>query len=175
MSDINNNDIEESLFKISKEIIIPKYQNLKEEDVKFKNNTDIVTSVDIAVEEKLNKILSTLLPDSLFIGEELYSKKPSILNFYNYNKFCWTVDPIDGTKNFTKGNDKFAIMIALSFKDVILQSWIYKPLTEDFFYSKKDEGSYFNQKRINNVIKVNIYNASGSISSRHWNFRFSKK
>jgi len=168
MSDINNDDIKDILYKISKEIILPKHKNLKDEDIKLKNKIDLVTSVDIAVEQELNNILSLLLPNSLFIGEELYFKDPSILNFYNQNKFCWTVDPIDGTANFVKGRDKFAIMIALTFKETILQSWIYKPLTDEFYYSKQGEGAFINSRRINNIKKVNFSNAIGSISSKYW-------
>ena len=40
-----------------------------------------------------------------------------IINFYNEDAYCWTVDPIDGTTNFANGRDKFAIMIALTFKE----------------------------------------------------------
>jgi len=174
MSDINNDDIKDTLYKISKEIILPKYKNLKDEDIKLKNNKDLVTSVDVAVEEKLNNVLSSFLPNSLFVGEELYFKDPSILDFYNINKFCWTVDPIDGTTNFVKGKDKFAIMIALTFKEKILQSWIYKPLTGDFYYSKLGEGAFINGKKMNNVSKANLPKTIGSISSKNWPDKYMK-
>ena len=36
-------------------------------------------------------------------------------NNYNVNEYCWTADPIDGTSNYAKGDEKFAIMLSLSF------------------------------------------------------------
>ena len=122
MSNINNDEVKSIIFDLSKSLILPKYKRLKESDIKLKNKADFVTTVDIEVENELEKILLKLLPNSLFVGEESYSRNPNIISFYKENKYCWTVDPIDGTKNFIKGNDKFAVMIGLTFKDTILQS-----------------------------------------------------
>ena len=120
MNEINNDEIKSILHNISQNIIIPKYKNLDREDIKFKNNNDLVTTVDVAVEKKLQKKLNLLLPNSLFVGEESFTKKPEIIHAYTENQYCWTVDPIDGATNFVKGKEKFAIMIALTFKEKII-------------------------------------------------------
>ena len=96
---VNQNEIKEILYNISKNIIIPSFGNLKENQISFKNGLDIVTEVDIAVELELKKQLSKLLNNTYFIGEETYSKDPSILKYYSSDNYCWTVDPIDGTSN----------------------------------------------------------------------------
>ena len=119
MSEINNDDIKEILYGVSKSIIIPKYKKLKKDDIKLKNNTDLVTSVDVEVEKNLKNTLTKLLPNSLFVGEESYFENPKIINSYDREQFCWTVDPIDGTSNFVRGDDKFAIMIGLTYRDKI--------------------------------------------------------
>lgn len=168
MSEIKNDDINNILYHISKEIILPKYQKLNAEDIRSKNNGDLVTSVDIAVENKLKKELLKLLPNSLFVGEESYSKESKILEFYKENKFCWTVDPIDGTTNFVKGEERFAIMIALTFKEKIIQSWIYKPLNEEFSFAILGEGAFINNIKVYNSKEVNISDSTGSISSKYW-------
>jgi len=67
MSEINDDDIKNILFQISKEIILPKYQKLDLEDIKSKNNGDLVISVDIDVEDRLKNELLKLLPNSLFV------------------------------------------------------------------------------------------------------------
>ncbi len=133
MKEINDNEIKSILYDLSKKYVLPKYNNLKDSDIKRKQNNDLVTSVDLKIEEELNKFLCKFLPNSLFVGEETFVEKPEILNNYSLNEYCWTVDPIDGTKNFVKGAEKFAIMLALSYGKKILQSWIYKPLTEDIY------------------------------------------
>ena len=168
MTEVSNNTILTVLYDISKKMVLPMYQNLKDEDIMYKDNSDLVTSVDIKIEEELNKILLQIIPNSLFVGEEIVSREPNVIDNYNYNNYCWTVDPIDGTKNFIRGKDKFAIMIGLTFKEKIIQSWIYRPLTEEFCYAKLDEGSYINNKKIYIENDTDISKAVGSISSKYW-------
>jgi fructose-1,6-bisphosphatase/inositol monophosphatase family enzyme len=175
MNDINNDDIKNILFDVSKKLIIPKYKKLTKDEINIKNNADLVTSVDITVENRLKKILLDLLPNSLFVGEELYFKKPKIVEYYTKKNFCWTVDPIDGTTNFVKGREKFAIMIALTFKEKIIQSWIYKPLTEELSYAKLGEGAFINDLKVFNKNEININNSSGSISSKYWEENYDNK
>ena len=168
MSEIDNNEIKSILFDLSRKFILPKYKNLKESEIRLKNNNDLYTSVDLSIEEELNNILCKLLPGSLFVGEEKFFYFPEILKNYNKNKYCWTVDPIDGTKNFIKGKEKFAIMIALTFADQIIQSWIYKPLTNEVCYAVKDGGAFINGTKVK-INKDNSINDSiGSISSKYW-------
>ena len=175
MNDINNDEIKTILYDISKNIILPKYKNLKKEDIQFKNNNDLVTIVDIAVEKELQNILNLILPNSLFIGEESFAKKPKIIEGYNENQYCWTVDPIDGTTNFVKGKEKFAIMIALSFREKILQSWIYKPLTTEFSFARLGDGAYINSKKISLTNLVSISESKGSISTKYWEEKYAYK
>ena len=172
MEFVDNDKIKLILFEASKDIILPNFNNLKSNQINYKNNKDIVTNIDIEVENFLEKKLTNLINNSNFIGEEKFSIKPEILNYYNINNYCWTVDPIDGTFNFVKGKEEFAIMVALSFLDQILQSWIYKPMTEEFMYAKIDKGTYLNNKKI--FIK-DIKLLSESIGSISSNFIFSGK
>ena len=175
MNEINNNEIKSILFDLSKKFILPMYRNLKDTDVMKKNNNDLVTSVDLQVEEELNNILCKLLPNSLFVGEEEFSKTPKILDSYLEKKYCWTVDPIDGTTNFTQGKEKFAVMIALSFCDQILQSWIYKPLTGDLCFAINGEGTFLNEKQISTISSLSIVKTKGSISSKYWDNNYLNK
>ena len=168
MNEIDNNEIKSILFNLSNKFILPKHKNLKDKDLMRKNNNDLVTSVDILVEDELNNILCKLLPNSLFVGEEKFSQTPNILNNYNQKEYCWTVDPIDGTTNFAKGKEKFAIMIALSFREQILQSWIYKPLKEEICCAIKGEGTFINERKINIYNSSSLNKSKGSISSKYW-------
>ena len=82
---IKQEDIYDICFNISKNIILPKHQNLQDEDIKYKNGSDLVTSADIAA-EKLKKNLLKIIPSSCFIGEE-YSFNQNILKFYKEDNF----------------------------------------------------------------------------------------
>ena len=61
MTEVSNNTILNVLHDISKKIVLPMYQNLKDEDIMYKDNSDLVTSVDIKIEEELNKILLQII------------------------------------------------------------------------------------------------------------------
>ena len=175
MNEVNNDELQNILFDISKKNIIPKFKNLKKSEIQYKNINDLVTSVDIKVEEELKDKLTSLLPNSLFVGEEIFSRNPKVIDAYKEKKFCWTVDPIDGTTNFTQGKEKFATMIALSYQDKILQSWIYKPLTEEFSYAILNGGAYINSKKILISANSSIHNSIGSISFKYWEEKYEKK
>ena len=123
---VNVNDIREILYNISKKIIIPSFGNLSNNQISYKNNKDIVTEIDIKVEKELHFELSKLIKNSKFVGEETYYKDPLILKHYQSENYCWTVDPIDGTSNFAKSKDRFAVMVSLTKNKQIIQSFIYK-------------------------------------------------
>ena len=165
---VDPNDLKEILYNISKNIILPSFGNLEKNQISYKDGKDIVTDIDISVEKELNNILPKLIQNSNFIGEESYAKNKNILNYYLSEDYCWTVDPIDGTSNFAKSKDRFAVMVALTKGTEIIQSFIYKPLIEDFMYADHS-GTYLNNNKINLNKKINIENATGSISTKYWN------
>ena len=164
---INTNDLREILYTISKNIILPSFGTLKKNQISYKDGKNIVTDIDILVENELSNLLPKLIKNSKFIGEETYSKNPKILNYYLTEEYCWTVDPIDGTSNFAKSKERFAVMIALTKKTEIIKSYIYKPLTQDYMYADST-GTYLNNKKINLNKNIKIENAIGSISTKYW-------
>ena len=120
---INPNDLREILYNISKNIILPSFGNLEKKQISYKGGKDIVTDIDVSVEKQLSTLLPKLIKNSKFIGEESYEKNPLIINNYLSEEFCWTVDPIDGTSNFAKSKERFAVMVALTKKHKIIQSF----------------------------------------------------
>jgi len=175
MDNIKQEDIEDICFNVSRNIILPKFKNLSDDDINYKNGSDLVTAADIEAEKELKKNLLKILPTSNFIGEEEYSRNENILNFYNEDAYCWTVDPIDGTTNFANGRDKFAIMIALTFKEKILRSWIYKPLDKIMCSAIVNEGAYINNNKIITKEAKIIEETIGSISTKYWEPGFKDK
>ena len=80
---VDNEEVKSILYSISKEKLLPNFKNLKPDQIKYKNNKDIVTSIDIEIENTLKKILPQFIKNSNFVGEEIYLHNPQILNFYN--------------------------------------------------------------------------------------------
>ncbi|WP_010529519.1 3'(2'),5'-bisphosphate nucleotidase CysQ [Lentibacillus jeotgali] len=54
----------------------------------------------------------------------------------------WLVDPLDGTKEFIKGNGEFTVNIALVEGQYPVIGAIYAPVSDTFYYGKKDLGAY---------------------------------
>ena len=123
------------LEEVSRQFILPFYKNLKPEQIETKASLDdFVTIADKNSEFFLTKALIKLIEHSKVIGEE------SFAGCKNYplsleKEFVWTVDPIDGTKNFVCGNDNFCSMIVLLYYGKVVASWIYIPKSAICYFS----------------------------------------
>ena len=120
--------------------IVPRFQNLQSQDIATKtSDTDFVTIADQQAEAWLAPKLSVLQP-GFVIGEEAASLTPAICDYIPHG-YGWTIDPLDGTKNFVKGNQAFCSMVALLWNGQPVQSWIWQPLTKTLFYAAEGQGA----------------------------------
>lgn len=111
-------------------------------EVFTKNTQDnIVTSADVAVQKFLEENLTALLPGSGFLGEE---SDPS----HAEREYCWIVDPIDGTMNFSRGLNQSAISVGLRKDEDVILGVVYNPFNEEMFWAEKGKGAFLNGKPI---------------------------
>ena len=123
------------------QLVLPRFQNLQASDIKTKTSaTDLVTIVDHEAEAWLTPRLAALSPIPV-IGEEAASMSKGDLSV-GENGFAWTLDPLDGTRNFVRGKPAFCSMVALSLNGRPIQSWIWQPLERRLFYAAADRGAY---------------------------------
>jgi histidinol-phosphatase len=80
-------------------------------EVRRKSDGTEVTEVDVAVEVALRDRILSAFPDHRVMGEEGGLVAGSTADA---DAPVWTIDPIDGTTNFVKGNPVFATLIACS-------------------------------------------------------------
>ena len=64
------------------------------------------------------------------------------------------------------------IMIALTKKEQILYSWIYKPLENVMSHAIFNEGSFINNKKIKTNGVNSLGEAIGSISTKYWDEKY---
>src|SRR3546814_18715428 len=76
-------------------------------------SSDLVTIADEAAERALAARLPALVPGSVLVGEEGVERDAGLLGLLQGDAPVWIVAPIDGTKNFAEGSERFAIMVAL--------------------------------------------------------------
>ena len=102
---------------------------------------DIVTSADLAVEKFVCESLRKEFPDyQIFTEETDFADVTS--------EYFWSIDPIDGTKNFAAGIPLVGISIGLLRDFVPVMGVILNPYTGELFYAEKGNGAFKNGKKI---------------------------
>jgi len=135
------------LREVGSTIIMPRYRQLRAEEVEEKGPADPVTVADREAEEAIAARLVELLPGSRVIGEEACSADPRLLDRIDEGAL-WVVDPIDGTGNFVAGRAPFATMVALLQDGDIVMSWIHDPLTGEMACAEKGAGASIDGVRL---------------------------
>ena len=102
---------------------------------------NIVTSVDVAVQDFLRTRLAEVLPGSGFLCEEEDAHDLG-------HEYVWIIDPIDGTANFARGIAECAISVGLCRSGEMCLGVVYSPFTGEFFAAQKGCGATLNGRRI---------------------------
>lgn len=88
----------------------------------WKEDGTRVTPVDIAISEGISRALLSAFPADQFFSEELpYAGGATEVT----SRFCWVLDPIDGTNNFALGIVHCAIALALLENGVPVYGLVY--------------------------------------------------
>jgi fructose-1,6-bisphosphatase/inositol monophosphatase family enzyme len=105
--------------------LLPRFRNLAEGDIRQKRPGDVVTVADVASEQRLASGLARILPGVPVVGEEAVEADPGLLDLIGRSgQSCWIVDPLDGTSNFSKGRDMFAVIVCLVHDSRTIGGWI---------------------------------------------------
>ena len=122
--------------------LIRDFGEVEKLQVSIKGPSDFVSNADTKAEKIIIEELTKSRKNYSVLSEEIgYIKNNDTDN-------VWVIDPIDGTTNFLHGVPHFAISIALKSKNEIIAGLIYDPIKDEMFYAEKDNGAYFNNKRI---------------------------
>ena len=122
--------------------LIRDFGEIEKLQVSIKGPSDFVSNADTRVEKIIISELLKAKKDYSILSEE----DGSIINKDNNN--TWIIDPIYGTTNFLHGVPHFAISIALKSNNEIISGLIYDPIKDEMFYAEKNNGAFFNNKRI---------------------------
>ena len=112
-------------------------------DVKEKGaRENIVTSSDLAVQHFLTRELSDRYPEVGFLCEE------EDLRDISGHEAVWVIDPIDGTCNYSRGNENCCISVALVLQGEPVLGVVYSPWREELYSAEKWKGAFCNGKPI---------------------------
>lgn len=98
---------------------------------------DIVTESDLLVERELKKFIGEHRPDDGFLGEE---KSSSV----SKSGVTWYTDPIDGTLNYSRGDDNYSLSIGCAYQDTPIFGAVYFPRRKELFISHAGSGAFLN-------------------------------
>ena len=106
-------------------------------DVEMKPGDEPVTVADHAASDLIVRGLEAQFPGDVVISEERVDN----LDRLTADR-VWYIDPIDGTKDFIRGESGFAVMIGLAAGATPVVGVLYQPTTERLYLAGKDSGSW---------------------------------
>jgi len=111
-------------------------------NVSYKGEVDLVTESDKRSEALIVARLRNHFPQHGIVAEEGSGGAGAGA------RYCWHVDPLDGTTNFAHGYPCFAVSIALLEEREPVVGVVFNPVNGELFMAMRGEGAYLNQKRI---------------------------
>lgn len=103
-----------------------------------KGPRDLVTEADLASQEAIRGCLQGAFPDHDFVSEE--GEQEARLD----GRYCWVVDPLDGTLNYVHQIPHYAVSIALLEHGKPIVGVIYDPVSEECFQAVRGGGARLN-------------------------------
>jgi fructose-1,6-bisphosphatase/inositol monophosphatase family enzyme len=133
---------------VAAEVITPRFRSLSDDQVSEKNPGDLVTVADREAEELITAALREAYPDALILGEEASEGDETLLERFREADHAFTVDPVDGTKNFVAGSPLHATMAAELRDGEVVRSWIWQPQLEAAYVAERGGGAWRNGERL---------------------------
>ena len=109
--------------------------------VDTKSDDSPVTIADRECERFIANSLEEAFPQDGLLGEEGSNKD-------SRNGRRWIIDPIDGTRDFVRGNPAWAVLLALEEAGEVVAGFSYLPALNELFAAARHAGSYCNDERI---------------------------
>ncbi len=131
------------------------FWEVKEDLLKGKETTHAY--IDEAIEKKMMMALKKIKPNSSFLAEESFKRSNEEMNQgWKEEGPFWIIDPLDGSNNFYRGIDLFAISLAYAERGEVLFSFVHRPITQESYLAIKGEGAfYLRGKKLNKWEKIN--------------------
>lgn len=108
----------------------------------FKSDDTPVTIADKKAEELIRSRIEKKFPRHAVLGEEF--GETSTFQDVSHR---WIVDPIDGTKSFTRGVPLYSILMGLEIENKVEVGVAYFPALDEMVAAATGEGSWWNGRR----------------------------
>ncbi|MEK6899469.1 MAG: 3'(2'),5'-bisphosphate nucleotidase CysQ [Nanoarchaeota archaeon] len=116
-------------------LLLKNYKNPK--GIELKEDNTLVSTADKESSSYIFQRLKSNFPSYGLIDEE---RKKS--QNYLEKKYCWVIDPLDGTREYLKNNTNFGIIIGLLHKNNPIFGMTYRPIPNELIYAQKGKKAY---------------------------------
>src|SRR5699024_9354789 len=111
--------------------------------------------------------LTAAYPDAAILGEEATSVDPRVLERASAAPHVFTIDPVDGTRNFVNGSPDHAVMVAEVRAGQTVRSWIYQPQHQRSYVAEVGGGAWCNGQRLANLEPAGEVSQLRGVTSHH--------
>lgn len=138
-------EVAEVIREVATVEVVSRFKALAANEIIEKSPGDLVTIADRECERVLAERLAQIR-DIPVVGEEGTSADSSLLALVDDAPAVWVVDPVDGTKNFAKGDPNYAVMVALLEDGRSAATWVWRPEPDDMYTAARGQGIRRNGK-----------------------------
>jgi histidinol-phosphatase len=140
--------------------------------VEVKPDLTPVTEADRAVEAELRRILAEERPDDAILGEEQGAAGSGSRR--------WLLDPIDGTRNYSRGIPVWATLIALEVNGVVQLGMVSAPALQQRWWAERGSGAFVDGEPMSvsgisriedSVLSFAIEDTVPAVARRAWHAR----
>lgn len=122
-------------------VILKYIDRLDSVTISEKGKNDLVSEVDRFSEQEIIYTIRKAYPGHSILAEESGHHHQS-------DRYCWIIDPLDGTTNYLHGFPQFAISIAARVDDKLEVGVVYDPLRDELFSAAAGQGAQMNHRRM---------------------------
>lgn len=112
---------------------------------------DLVTNIDKANEKRLVAAIRAFDPQAKILGEEGSGDHVTDMKGH-----VWIIDPLDGTLNFVKQRDNFAMMISLYIDGVGVLGYIMDVMRNIIYGGGPKLGVFANERRLESPANISL-------------------
>src|SRR5262249_29402705 len=109
--------------------------------IENKGRINLVTEADLASEHHIKRLIASEYPSHRILAEETGEGGQG-------DEYCWIIDPLDGTTNFSHGFPCYAVSIGVEYKGQSILGVIYDPTRDEMFAAERGAGATLNGQPI---------------------------
>lgn len=148
MPGLSTDAVADLLREVAAEIVSPRFRALADGEVMEKHPGDLVTVADREAEVAITARLASAYPGAVVLGEEAFAADHALLERYLGAEHAFTVDPVDGTRNFVHGSPDHAVMVAEVVGGETVRAWVHQPEHGVTWTAERGAGTYRDGERM---------------------------